>query len=164
MCVCCNNTDLVEFKKANDEERAKFLHDLKVGTKLKQKPVEWSEKYIANIFEKVGVAKIVRSLADDELTNALQSAMIELAKTCQIVEWGEDDEKQIRQIERIVKDSGGTLKLQEKIHNWLNSLRPQKRWKPMEEQIQTLEYYMHTLTCNEHKEVLFGLMEQLKAL
>lgn len=39
-CVYCNNTDLVEFKKANKEERAKFLHDLKVGIKLKQKPVE----------------------------------------------------------------------------------------------------------------------------
>ena len=52
--------------------------------------------------------------------------------------------------------------------DWLESLKdkvvPQKQWKPTEEQIQTLEYYMHALTCNEHKEVLFGLMEQLKAL
>jgi len=41
------------------------------------------------------------------------------------LEWSEEDEKQIRQIERIVKNAGCTSKLQEKIHNWLKSLRPQ---------------------------------------
>lgn len=51
-------------------------------------------------------------------------------------EWSEEDEKQIRQIERIVKDAGGSVKLQEKIHNWFKSLRPS--WKPSEEQMEYL--------------------------
>lgn len=52
------------------------------------------------------------------------------------VEWSEEDEKQIRQIERIVKNAGCTSKLQEKIHNWLNSLRPVKQeWSEEDERI-----------------------------
>ena len=37
-------------------------------------------------------------------------------------------------------------------------------WKPSDEQMNTLEYYMHTLVCNKHKEVLFGLYADLKKL
>lgn len=39
-----------------------------------------TEKKIAEIFEHVGLAKIVRELKNDVLTNVVQSAMIELAK------------------------------------------------------------------------------------
>lgn len=37
-------------------------------------------------------------------------------------EWSKEDEKQIRQIERIVKNAGCTKTLQDKIHNWFKSL------------------------------------------
>ena len=42
----------------------------------------WSEKFIADVFEKVGLAKIVREQGNNELTNAVQMAMIELEKQC----------------------------------------------------------------------------------
>ena len=48
--------------------------------------------------------------------------------------------------------------------NWLKSLKERYNWKPSEEQMNTLEYYMHTLVCNEHKEVLFELYADLKKL
>lgn len=48
--------------------------------------------------------------------------------------------------------------------SWLKSLKERYTWKPSEEQMNTLEYYMHTLVCNEHKEVLFGLYADLKKL
>ena len=48
--------------------------------------------------------------------------------------------------------------------NWLKSLKERYTWKPSDEQMNTLEYYMHTLVCNEHKEVLFGLYADLKKL
>lgn len=38
--------------------------------------------------------------------------------------WSEDDEKQIRQIERIVKYSGASANLRNKISNWLKSIKP----------------------------------------
>jgi hypothetical protein len=46
----------------------------------------------------------------------------------------------------------------------LQSLISQNRWKPSDEQMNTLEYYMHTLVCNEHKKILFGLYADLKKL
>ena len=78
--------------------------------------------------------------------------------------WSEDDEKQARQIERIVHNDGCTQKLQKQIADWFESLKEKYTWKPSEEQMNTLEYYMHTLICNEHKEVLFGLYADLKKL
>lgn len=77
--------------------------------------------------------------------------------------WSKEDEKQARQIERIVHD-GCTQKLQKQIADWFKSLKDRYSWKPSEEQMNTLEYYMHTLICNEHKEVLFGLYADLKKL
>lgn len=53
-------------------------------------------------------------------------------------EWSEEDGKQIAQIERIVKNAGCAKMLQEKIHNWFDSLRPS--WKPSEEEIGALNY------------------------
>lgn len=46
----------------------------------------------------------------------------------------------------------------------LRKIEQKPTWKPSEEQMNTLEYYMHTLVCNEHKEVLFGLYADLKKL
>lgn len=42
--------------------------------------MEQNEKIIADVFEKVGLAKIVREQGNDELTIAVQSVMIELAE------------------------------------------------------------------------------------
>lgn len=53
------------------------------------------------------------------------------------VEWSEEDEKQIRQIERIVKDSGASTNLQNKISDWLKSIKP-NHWKPSKEQMKAL--------------------------
>ena len=46
----------------------------------------------------------------------------------------------------------------------LKSLRPQSTWKPSDEQMRTLEHYMHTLVCTKYKEILFGLYSDLKEL
>ena len=51
----------------------------------------WSEKYIADVFEKVGLAKIVREQRNDQLTNAVQSAMIELSKQQKPTEWSDEE-------------------------------------------------------------------------
>ena len=55
-------------------------------------------------------------------------------------------------------------KLQKQIADLFESLKERYTWKPSEEQMNTLEYYMHTLICNEHKEVLFVLYADLKKL
>ena len=84
-------------------------------------------------------------------------------------EWSEDDEKQIRQIERIIKDAGCSKTLQAKIHNWLKSLRPDtfqngnSRWKPSEEQMEMLSYVIENR--DDHcGDVLCSLYADLKKL
>lgn len=71
--------------------------------KEEQKPAEWSEECIADVFEKVGLAKIVREQANDALTNAVQSAMIELSKTGN-AEWSEEKNQKLRRESRLNRE------------------------------------------------------------
>ena len=88
----------------------------------------------------------------------------ELIKIGQKPAWSEEDEKQAIQIERIVHNDGCTQKLQKQIEDWFKSLKERCTWKPSEEQMNTLEYYIHTFVYNEHKKLLFGLYADLKKL
>lgn len=92
---------------------------------------EWSEKHIADIFEKVGLAKIVREQGNDDLTNALQAAMLELSKV-ENIGWSEEDSDMICEIIDhciAIPYIGGTLHLSDErkkeLKTFLKSLRPQ---------------------------------------
>ena len=79
--------------------------------------------------------------------------------------WSKEDENIIVKIKtKIAQCNGFNKKNREEVFSLIDSLRPQSTWKPSDEQMNTLEYYMHTLICNEHKEVLFGLYADLKKL
>lgn len=52
--------------------------------------------------------------------------------------WSEEDEKQARQIERIVHD-GCIQKLQKQIADWFKSIKERYTWKPSDEQIESLK-------------------------
>ena len=139
---------------------------------FEQKPA-WSEKYIADVFEKVGLAKIVREQSNDNLTNALQDAMIELSKFAPQPkqEWSEEDEKIYSRIYDLihaaafenceVDDIGNELGEYAKMTSWLKSLRPQNRWKPSDEQMERLKGTINSLP---HQEVLYSLYQDLKKL
>lgn len=117
-----------------------YQRGLEVGRK-EQKPIESCDgiccgddrfKIIGeakkDIIEKTNIAENKLSmelpLLDGILTRVWQTGWLNKK---QKPEWSEEDEKQIRQIERIVKDAGCTQKLQEQIHNWFKSLRPQPK-------------------------------------
>ena len=53
-------------------------------------------------------------------------------------DWSDEDEKQARQIKRIVHD-GCTQKLQKQIADWFESLKERYTWKPSEEQMKALK-------------------------
>lgn len=82
--------------------------------------------------------------------------------------WSEEDEEIYRKCICAMRASACGFpeeeKFVEQVDNWFKSLKDRYSWKPSEEQMNTLEYYMHTLICNEHKEVLFGLYADLKKL
>lgn len=58
----------------------KFYEFWKIVDEQSEQKRAYREKYIAEVFEKVGLAKIVREQSNDNLTKALQDAMIELIK------------------------------------------------------------------------------------
>lgn len=81
-------------------------------------------------------------------------------------EWSEEDERILLRLIAHFDWHGDTRFTKEDCQeatNWLKYLRP-NHWKPTEEQMETLEYYMHTLLATEHKEMLFGLYNDLKKL
>lgn len=118
---------------AKDSMLVEWLKSLKGKVQPNQ---EWSEKYIADVFEKVGLAKIVREQSNDNLTNALQDAMIELSKfTPQPKQkWSEKDTSLCARIQGILSvcKSHSLLSpdLYKEMCDWLKSLRPQNTWKP----------------------------------
>ena len=85
-------------------------------------------------------------------------------------EWSEEDTAMMILIAKTLDDHKKDVDFvsynttYENCINWLVYLKNRYTWKPSEEQMNTLEHYMHTLVCNEHKKILFGLYADLKKL
>jgi hypothetical protein len=94
-------------------------------------------------------------------------------------EWSEEDEARIKQIlgwidtlknyihyDTVVPADLRIERIDKvvKLESWLKSLMPQNRWKPSGKQMETLEYYLHTLPSTGYKEVLSELYDDLKQL
>ena len=160
-----------EFKNINEAfengKKEVLAHPEKYGL---CKPAEWSEEEI----------KKIRS---EEYTKGFNDA----AFGGKLKEWSVEDEDRIRQIERIAQEAGCTQKLQEEIHDWLKSLRPQyhgdvtmteaykmgkeageaSHWKPSEEQMNRLFSIVAALRkdyCDDMADFLANLYADLKKL
>ena len=81
------------------------------------------------------------------------------------VEWSEEDRYNLSSIEGMIHTLKGDGRSADRLIAWLNSLRPQKQWKPSEEQITALAYFKSSIS---NKSSLYGtleeLLKQLKAL
>lgn len=85
--------------------------------------------------------------------------------------WSEEDEKQARQIERIVHDDGCSQKLQKQIADWFKSLKERCNWKPSDEQMEALEHFVRSIgesgyasPYDNNTKVLYSLLSDLKKL
>ena len=110
---------------------------------IKRQKHSWSEKHIADVFEKVGLARIVREQGNDQLTNAVQSAMIELSKQHNFSTWSEEDEKKRQLLIKVLEVNHpnahfkvnpiNTTNMEamssKELVDWLKSLKP-NHWKP----------------------------------
>ena len=79
-------------------------------------------------------------------------------------EWSNNDDSFLEDAIHAAKETYSEHCGQEELVDWLKSIRPCSQWRPSKEQMETLEYYMHTLICNKRKEILFGLYTDLKKL
>ena len=75
-------------------------------------------------------------------------------------EWNEEDELNHKQAIYVCHQNGYTA-----VENWLKSLKPQNKWKPSEEQMQTIHMLMTAASSfPEDKRVLTALYEDLLKL
>ena len=152
-----------------------------------QKSDVWREEDELHIRELESLVKQVWAIAEHENDKGTIRKMRDLSFFLKTLkpeikqEMSEKDIEMIGNIRSIIEkyafsqsavDVNGDLCEKEYIDAdyWLKSLKervqlqPQKQWKPSDEQMNTLEYYMYTLVCNEHKEILFGLYSDLMKL
>ena len=126
-----------------------ILQDVYSDEKQKeQKSIEWSEKHIADVFEKVGLAKIVREQGNNELTNAVQSAMLELSKVGN-EEWSEEDELMRTTVIQTLERFGGCGTTGMQI-DWLKSLPERFNLQPKEEWSEEDEKMLNNLIWAIH--------------
>ena len=78
--------------------------------------------------------------------------------------WSEEDEKILHNIEQCIYDNVVNIGSVNKVRyvDWLKSLRPQKQWKPSEEQLKFLQHYADQ--NNYDGTVLTSLLNDLKKL
>lgn len=79
-------------------------------------------------------------------------------------EWSEEDKRMLEHLVGWLKGSYGILPgVREKFIDWLESLRPQSRWKPTEEQVNALYDVLNPVDA-VNKQVLESLYNDLKKL
>lgn len=77
-------------------------------------------------------------------------------------EWGEEDKNRINRLIAYFEDKESFTAEDDIVYaNWLKSLRPQKQWKPSDEQMERLKGTINSLP---HQEVLYSLYQDLKKL
>lgn len=123
------------------------------------------QKKLDVIFDAIDKAKY--EIKKCNYGNALESLCIQY-KGVPIIRWkpSEQEITALRTAIHIMTEERSFPKLGAQLQNILDIFEGKTRidWKPTEEQLKTLEYYMVALNCDEHKEILFGLYDQLKKL
>lgn len=172
--VFTNNTTVFEVTKEQclswlekQGEHANFRNKIQIGDKVTRNEdgvlVNLSQlKRIAKPTEEYNITGIGSKNAQGKLGEMIKN----LKPVNEVLEqgfaWSEEDEKQARQIERIVHDDGCTQKLQKQIANWLKSLKDRYTWKPSAEQMKFLWKYAEQ--NNYDGSILTSLYNDLKKL
>ena len=94
----------------------------------------------------------------------LSEELLPLAQKEQKPAWSEEDKKNLEKTIWYVENPAPMVVKDSMLVEWLKSLRPQKQWKPTEEQMNTLELAISDYENGGTYEILSGLLEQLKAL
>ena len=125
------------------------------------------------IGEEVGWKEYIKDNADVLLKIAIEKINSVQAKQ----EWSEEDKEIIEALNDYVKNLDILFseirigdrdilskEFREKVQHWLKSLRPQKQWKPSEEQMKGLRWVFEFCNTSHQTNVLKELYEQLKQL
>ena len=157
-------------------EHSNFLSKIQVGDKVTRNEdgvlVNLSQlKRIAKPAEEHNITGIGSKSAQGKLGEMIKN----LKPVNEVLEqgfaWSEEDEKQARQIERIVHNDGCTQKLQKQIANWLKSLKdrvqsqPKHRWSEEDKKIiDRIESEFLALHRGDYKNIDFNNVDNLSVL
>ena len=146
-----------------------FDFEKKELKKIEQKSADWSaddlpefESYLCLMFQKFRTKGVC---TNGEIVDFVKEHSQKLKDTlCHV--WGEEDEKQARQIERIVHNDGCSKKLQEQIANWFKTLKDRYTWKPSDEQVRAIDVVrgISSRYSNDTLKALESLYQDLKKL
>jgi hypothetical protein len=158
----------IELKKQGEQNPANKEYTFKAIPRLLEmiQPTDRAKSYCQKLIDSleqegyITDAKIVSDCLKQMNGEKVAMATMDEQKPA----WSEEDEEIIEKCIEAIRHSCYSHFTKIKVEKFLESLRPHNTWKPSDEQMNTLEYYMHTLVCNEHKEVLFGLYSDLKKL
>ena len=163
--VYCDGDDFKNFKRATSDERAKFIHDLKVGVELKEHPAGWSEE------NEAALDALIRRLEGEDIYVSPHLAVkcLKSLRPQPKQEWSEEDEGMIDLAVAAVEDFYDKKNpIRVEIINFLHAIRPQPHWKPSEEQMKSLAQAVGTFATFEHlkddSKVLTSLYNDLKKL
>lgn len=125
----------------------------------KQKP-EWSEE------DSVILDALIRRLEGEDIVvskhlaiKCLKSLRPQLKQ-----EWSEEQEGEIAILKGYISSGEWSKSHISRALGIIDNLRPQKQWKPSEEQLNALELAACQIDLYDYQDVLSGLLEQLKAL
>ena len=86
-------------------------------------------------------------------------------------EWSKEDENHVKSILSTIECCKAQFPYASAVFEaynadieWLKSLRPQKQWRPTEEQVNALRWVLNNIPYNKHKEEISGLLDKLKDL
>jgi hypothetical protein len=145
----------------------------------KQKPTEWSEKdslMLDSIISIVEEWESNQSEKEEEYYGEFSKSdwlkyLKDRVQPQPKQEWSDEDESAINDIISILDNEQNNYQTLspdyhriEKLKEKIKSLRPQKQWKPSEEQIIALRWVLNNIPYNKHKEEINGLFEQIKDL
>ena len=164
-----------ELKESEDERIRKIIYgwiytqpsEFFEGGFSKEEMLTWLEKQGHDgkkwIYEDVYIKEKEQLIQDgiDEVLENPQKYGLEKQGEQKPASCSKEDEKQARQIERIVHD-GCTQKLQKQIADWFESLKERYTWKPSDEQI--IELHRVISGCSYDIEPLVEIEEHLKKL
>ena len=115
---------------------------------------------------------ILRNVPNSHYTTEEMAAWLEKQGEQKAAEWSEEDEEHIKsllaRLEGMCKKDATFTRTRFAVSedkDWLKSLRPQKQWKPSEDQLEAL---IHAGACEalgaNARKLLYSLLAQLKAL
>ncbi len=155
-------------KKENPyQEEIDWLYSIKNRVQPKQELSEEDEDMIRYIGNAITCKESAKYLEEKGIDMIKAHRWLESFKPQLKQEWSEEDENRMKKVMHILSLDGRISNTElQSIYDWLKSLRPQKQWKPSDEQMcafkQVYDWYNNNFAPSETLTSLYNDLKKLK--